>query len=288
VDRLNHLARWWSWLPQFRAIAEAEHLPTAAARLHVTPPALSRTLKRLEEEVGHPLFHRHGGRLQLTDDGRRLLEAVRLAMRLVDEAEGSGRPLAGPLWVAAGGVSQTLVARALAKLVKGAPELRPHLLTPEPDRVLDQLRRGELDLVVASFTRAGAGVRSVPLGSARSSVWCGPLHPLYGKTEVDLHTVARHPFVGPPAGQSEGWPAEIPRDVRWVVDRIGLGVEIVAASDLLAVLPDVLAESASARLHRLPLGDLIPLTPIVAHHLEPLAPDGAVARALDAVVAELP
>ena len=55
----------WNWLPTFRAIAETEHLPSAAERLHVTSAAVSRTLKLLEERLGEKLFNLDGRSLIL-------------------------------------------------------------------------------------------------------------------------------------------------------------------------------------------------------------------------------
>jgi DNA-binding transcriptional LysR family regulator len=289
VDRLGRLSRFWNWLPHFRAVAETEHLPTAAARVHVTPPALSRTLKLLEEEVGHPLFHRRAGRLVLTSDGRRLLEAVRLAMRAVDDAEShlGEVVVGGPLWVAAGGVSQQRVLRALVALRVTCPTLEPRLLTPDPDRVVDQLWAGELDLAVGSFVKRAPGIGTELLGHERSSVWCGPRHPWFGRTDVAFEEVVRWPFIAPPTepgGVSpEGWPTDVPRQVAFVVDRIALGVDLCAATELLAVLPDSLAAASPVALHRLPLGDLLPRTPIVAHFTEPMASQGAVGLLLTAL-----
>ncbi len=286
MDRRARVAELWAWLPHFRAVAETEHLPTAAARVHVTPPALSRTVRLLEDAVGHALFHRRGGRLVLTDDGRTLLEAVRTAMHTVDAAEATlgAQPIGGPIWVAAGGVSQVLVLDALVRLRTRWPSLAPHLLTPDPDLVVDQLWSGDLDLAVGSFERKAAGIRTEVLAWERSSVWCGPLHPLYGREHVELAEVVRYPFAAPPstAGQPsvEGWPADVPREVGFVVDRITLGVEICAGTDLLAVLPDALAATSRVRLHRLDLGELLPSTPIVAHCAEPLRADGTVAALL--------
>ncbi|MEQ1506202.1 MAG: LysR family transcriptional regulator [Myxococcota bacterium] len=289
LDRRLRTSRVWNWLPQFRAVAETQHLPTAAARVHVTPPALSRTLKLLEEELGHALFHRRAGRLVLTEDGRTLLEAVRIAMRTVEDAGSHlGDPtLAGPVWVAAGGVSQPMALSALLRLRARWPALEPRLLTPDPDRVIDQLWSGELDLAVGSFHRAAKGIRTELLGHERSSVYCGPGHALYGRTEVGLDEVVQWPFTSPPPDASgaspEGWPADVPREVVFVVDRIALGVEICASTGLLAVLPDSLARASRVPLHRLPLGDLVPLTPIVVHHPEPATPGGVV----ESLIAEL-
>src|SRR5690554_4873240 len=78
------LATIWNWLPAFRAVAESEHLPTAAARLHVSAPALSRTVRLLEEHLEVELFNRVGRRLVLNSAGEQLLSAVQEAMGGLD------------------------------------------------------------------------------------------------------------------------------------------------------------------------------------------------------------
>ena len=58
----------------FKAIAESESLTKAAQSLHISQPALSKSLSALEKELGRPLFNRVGGRLYLNADGRLLLD----------------------------------------------------------------------------------------------------------------------------------------------------------------------------------------------------------------------
>lgn len=58
----------------FKAIAEAESLTQAARELHISQPALSKSLANLEKELGRSLFNRVGGRLYLNSDGKALLE----------------------------------------------------------------------------------------------------------------------------------------------------------------------------------------------------------------------
>lgn len=58
----------------FKAIAEAESLTKAARELHISQPALSKSLSNLEKELGRSLFNRVGGRLYLNSDGKALLE----------------------------------------------------------------------------------------------------------------------------------------------------------------------------------------------------------------------
>ena len=127
TDRFRRTANFWNWLPAFRAVAETEHLPSATQIAHVTAPALSRAVRQLESEIGHELFGREGRGLQLNEDGRRLLVAVRDAMRLVDDAlvSLSGTTFAGPLrWTCNWSLSG-IALRALSRLVDEHPQVVP-------------------------------------------------------------------------------------------------------------------------------------------------------------------
>jgi len=66
-------------LRAFEAAALHENFSAAAETLHVTHGAVSRQVAALEAWLGVQVFHRHGKRVQLTDDGRRYLYAIQAA-----------------------------------------------------------------------------------------------------------------------------------------------------------------------------------------------------------------
>lgn len=85
----HHLRYFW-------AIAHERGLAKAAARLHVSPSALSIQLKQLEERLGHALFERRNRQLHLTEAGRVTLEHADTIFAAGDEllATLKGRPRA--------------------------------------------------------------------------------------------------------------------------------------------------------------------------------------------------
>ena len=73
-------------LQYFRELARSGHLSRTAEKLHIAQPSLSQTLKRLEGEVGVPLFDRVGKRIVLNDSGRIFLKYVDEVFDALDHA----------------------------------------------------------------------------------------------------------------------------------------------------------------------------------------------------------
>lgn len=71
-------------LRQFAAFADCGTLSRAAELLHLSQPALSRNMKKLEEEIGVPLFRRRKNRLELNENGRYVLELAKEVLSSAD------------------------------------------------------------------------------------------------------------------------------------------------------------------------------------------------------------
>ena len=69
----------------FVTAAQLQNLSKAAEALHLSQPSLSRSIARLEEELGTPLFTRSGKRILLNEPGRRFLESARAMLRDLDD-----------------------------------------------------------------------------------------------------------------------------------------------------------------------------------------------------------
>ena len=80
-------------LRSFQAVAEGLTVTEAAAEARITQPALSRALRRLEDEVGAELLQRVGCVLRLTPAGRWFKEYVDAAL----DSDDAGRPEGGGL-----------------------------------------------------------------------------------------------------------------------------------------------------------------------------------------------
>lgn len=260
MDPLQSIAQFWSWLPALRAIAETCHLPSAAQALGLTPSALSRSLSQLERTLGAPLFRRSKGRLELLPEGERFLAALRDAMRLVHEASldlKSERWLGGMAVASTGLATSAWVLPALIALRAQHPELRPRLTT-DVSEATARLLSGELDLVFTEQEISSKRLRTVCLGRFRRSIYGGADHPLAQVATPGIEDLRAYAFVAPPRGEHEldadGWPASEERRIGLEVDQLRIGCEALQQSQLLAVLPDVVAEAlGGGKLRRLNL-----------------------------------
>ena len=256
MERVRRLQQLWSWLPAFRAVAETEHLPTASEQLHVTPPALSRSIKQLEDNLQTPLFDRVGRRLRLNAAGRELLSAVRDAMRRLDDGVVaiSGEQMVGPLSIAAPmPFLSLLVLPAFEVMLAQHPKITPHLSSVGARAGNARLLRGEIDLVLVDDPIVHEDLSIERLAPISYGLYCGVGHPLADAVQVTHSDLTPHAFAAPPEG-FDHWPPGLSRHVGIVISHLHLGAEVCASGRYLAVLPDLVAEHhpQSAELRRLP------------------------------------
>jgi LysR family hydrogen peroxide-inducible transcriptional activator len=122
----------------------------------VTQPGLSAQFKQLEETLGVQLLERGKGPVLLTAAGRAVLERARVALQaahdVVATANSNTTPLSGPLRM---GVIPTIapywLPRTLPMIRKKHPALKMQLVEDQTDRLIDELRKGELDLALLAL-----------------------------------------------------------------------------------------------------------------------------------------
>ena len=139
-------------LNAFLAIVSAGSLGRAAETLHVTQPALSRTVRRLEQEIGAPLFERHSNGMQLTAIGSTLLPHATLLLREAENATeeiNAMRGLArGTIRVGAvGNIASLILPLAIGAVLKKRPQLNVFVIEGVWDRLAEALIKHEIDIV---------------------------------------------------------------------------------------------------------------------------------------------
>lgn len=141
-------------LRQFVVVAEFENIARASESLHMSASPLSRSVKKLEKEIGVQLFVRERHRLALSAAGRELLDRARDLLRHADAFERDARELAaGTLGtVVVGFVESALLAEAFTTAVQEfgvrSAGVSLDLRSLRSAQQGDAMDRGELDISV--------------------------------------------------------------------------------------------------------------------------------------------
>ncbi|QXJ21236.1 LysR family transcriptional regulator [Actinomadura graeca] len=184
-------------LRYFQAVARREHLSRAAEEMHVGQPSMSRTIARLERELGVPLFDRQGRQVRLNRFGSAFLKRVDRALVELDEAR---QELSDEAGLENGSVSvaaETLLTLTgpLSRFSAEYPEVSVRLRQADADAMVRQLADREVDLCVASQRLAGPSLRSVELLREEVLLAVPLAHPLAGRERVGIGDVTEEPFV---------------------------------------------------------------------------------------------
>jgi molybdate transport repressor ModE-like protein len=137
-----------------REVAQRGTIAAAARALAFTPSAVSQQLAALEREAGVALLDRHGGRVRLTEAGRRLVvrtEAILVELEAASaELSAAAADVTGDVHVAAfPSAERALLAPAIAALHAPHPDVMVRTTELEPEASLPALKLGDVDLIVA-------------------------------------------------------------------------------------------------------------------------------------------
>jgi DNA-binding transcriptional LysR family regulator len=190
-------------LRPFLAVARTGNLSAAARELAVSQPALTKSVRKLEQQFGVALFDRRARGMTLTPSGAALLAHARLIeaqCRFADaELEALAHGEGGQLRVGAGTYwGPTLVPLAIARLQSRFPRLRVSLEVGVNASILPRLYAGEFDLVMSALPEASTlplGIQMEGLGQLHQRIVAGRQHPLHRRRRVTVSDVARHPWV---------------------------------------------------------------------------------------------
>jgi DNA-binding transcriptional LysR family regulator len=233
------------------AVAEERSFTRAAAREHVAQPGVSAQVRRLERELGQPLFQRGPGPVTLTAAGEAVLPLARAALAAAASVRVAVDELAGLVRgrVALGVVPSISgrLADALAGFHADHPGVEVTLVEDTSDALLDAVRTGALDVALAGVAGAApTGLETATVTDEHLVAAVDAGHRLAGRRTVTLRRLRDEPLIALPRGTGgrtaleRGFAAAglTPRvaleagDPRVLMDlaRRGLGVAIVPAS----------------------------------------------------------
>lgn len=241
-------------LEYFLAVVDQGTFTRAAERERVAQPAVSAQIQRLERQLGQPLFDRSRRAVRLTQAGvallphaRATLAAVRAGAAAVDDV---AHVMRGTLAIGTVTSHNVDIAHLLADFHADFPRVEISLETDTTDVLLDKVRDGRLDVVIASI-----GVAEQPAGLDIAVVTDEAIlaavatdHELARRTSLSLEILCEHCVISLPRGTG------LRNAVESACQRNGLALRVafeasspVAIADLaerglgVAVLPESVA-----------------------------------------------
>ena len=137
----------------FYVVAKNNHMTRASEELHISQPAISQSIKKLEDQLGGTLFLRSNKGMELTEEGKMFYEYVKGALELINNAENeftSFKDLSqGEIKI---GCSATLtklvIMDALKEFHKDYPNINIIITNDLTSNLINDLKLGKLDFVI--------------------------------------------------------------------------------------------------------------------------------------------
>ena len=137
----------------FYAVAKHKHMTKASEELHISQPAISQSIKKLEDQLGGILFLRSNKGMELTKEGKMFYEYVKGALELINNAENeftSFKDLSkGEVKI---GCSTTLTKLVLINALKDFhldyPNININITNDLTSNLINDLKLGKLDFVI--------------------------------------------------------------------------------------------------------------------------------------------
>ncbi|WP_333821712.1 LysR family transcriptional regulator [Pinisolibacter sp.] len=240
----------------FEAVARHRSYTRAAEELHLSQPAVSIQIKRLEESIGMPLLEQLGKKIFLTRAGEEVYAtAVGVLNQLKQLAASVGDlkgHVAGPLCLACVTSAQFFMPHFLGRFLREHPEVQPQLKVTNRERVIERLISNEDDFVVMGQVPDGLTLSSRPFLENLLVPISYRDHPLAHERDIPLERFAAENHLIREVGSGtrsamEGLVAEHRRSLNVYMELgsteaikqaviAGLGVSVVSASTLSAEL----------------------------------------------------
>lgn len=183
-------------IQHFLALADLLSFSRAAEQLGISQPALSKSIRKLEEDLGGLLLHRDGKDTRLTELGRSIRKELENVIENIDKArqivDAISNGSANELNI---GIATTLgpsyTIDFLVQVVKAQPGLRIVLHEAETGELPDLLLSGAIDCCICGDKLARtAKIQIVPLFKERLVLGVGAGHPLARQADIRVEDLA--------------------------------------------------------------------------------------------------
>jgi LysR family transcriptional regulator, low CO2-responsive transcriptional regulator len=189
-------------LRQLRAVTEvalASTISAAAKRLHVSPSAISLTLKQVEDRAGLPMFERTASGFRVTAAGHELVLAaarvetvLRECREAIDAIKGASR---GRVTVGVVSTAKYFAPYILAAFRKDHPDADIVLKVGNREETIAQLEDYSLDLAITGRPPQGIDVQKAEIGPHPHVIIAAPDHPLASHSTIAAEKLSGETFL---------------------------------------------------------------------------------------------
>ena len=185
-------------LRYFQKVAKTESMTKAAEALRIAQPSLSKTISRLEEQVGVQLFERTGKKIKLNEYGTCFLERVNNALNELEDGVNEVRDLANQKEksVSVGSATAKLLPNLIKAYLTKKPEIKFRFLQVTQHAELRwQLEQGEIDICISSLPLQKDGICCEALASEKIYLVVPENHPLAARKKISLREIGNEPLI---------------------------------------------------------------------------------------------
>ncbi|MDD6022736.1 MAG: LysR family transcriptional regulator [Oscillospiraceae bacterium] len=179
-------------LKYFVTVARLGNVSKAARELYVTQPNLSKSIARLEDELGVPLFEHRKGKIVLNDYGRCFLSSVNLCLEELENGVRSIQRMYESTQniLALGSSIDDLLPDVLRSFAQQHPEIGIRQFDCSVPELYERLSRRTLDLAITARPMAGEGFVFESLGRSEFVILVGKDHPFAGRKTICVKELA--------------------------------------------------------------------------------------------------
>ncbi|MFP5109696.1 LysR family transcriptional regulator [Neobacillus sp. C211] len=189
-------------LQYFQTVARLEHMTKAAEELQIAQPSLSKTIARLEEDLGVPLFDRKNRQLRLNDNGKLFLDRVNRIFIELNEGkrEIAERAHQRQTQITLAVSIPRVLPELLSSFLKLFPEIKFQQVLESTSSMKSRLEKAEIDFGISSVPIEGTDIVWEPLMTEEIYLIVPPEHRLSRRKEIFLNEVKDEPIIGMNAG----------------------------------------------------------------------------------------
>ncbi|WP_066391157.1 LysR family transcriptional regulator [Neobacillus mesonae] len=190
----------WDQINYFQTVAKVQHFTQAAKQLSISQPALSRSIAKLEDELGVQLFDRKGRNIYLNRYGKIFLDRVEQSIKQIEigkqEIWDEIHPDHGTIslsFLPSLGIS--VVPEILSAYHKKHANVKFQLHQASNRVIVDQLKSRKIDLALIMLHDEEKEIKWLPFLTEELFVIVSIDHPLGGFDEIDLNMIKNEPFI---------------------------------------------------------------------------------------------